>query len=171
MARIASYSGISSILVVTIIVVIIVVSSLALYFGFNYDLSPPSTTSGVFPYALTFSQYSICPASSSLYNSTYVPWSVTLSNGVNITTKVQPANSAVPNSSSSITGMPYNKQYSTITFYVANGLYSYTLGPRNFYVNQTSTSGSVTINGNNATVYVNFEPYSCGAEVTTTASS
>ncbi len=172
MARIVSHSGVSSILVAIIIVAIVVASILGLYISLNYHLISPYTTSGTSArHALTFSQYSICPSSSSLYNSTFIPWSVALSNSVNTTTKFQPANGAVPNSSSYVTSVPYNKQYSSIAFYVPNGHYSYVLGPWNFYVNQTSTSGSVTLNGDNTTVFVNFEPYSCGSEVTTTTSS
>lgn len=168
MRRDSTGIGVSTIIVAVIVVVIVVLSSLGAYFVINYKQTPSSQDR----YLLTFDQIPLCQSpSQSLYNQIFIPWYVTLSNGVNSTTKVQPANSSsLPNPNNGVGGAPNNStQYATITFYVRNGQYNYTLGPPNYYyVNRTSSSGLVTIDGNNATVDFSLRLASCGSSVTTT---
>jgi hypothetical protein len=162
--------GVSTIVVAVIVVVIVALSSFGVYFVAYFK--PASTTQT--RYALTFNQISPCGPSSSLYNTILIPWYVTLSNGINSTSLVQPTNSTVQeaNSSNGLGGSRNYTQYGAVTFFVPSGQYNYTIGPPNyFYVNRTSTSGSVTISGGNSTVDFNPRLSSCGSTVTTTTTS
>ena len=60
--------------------------------------------------------------------------------------------------------------YSSISFSVPNGTYNYTINPANDFENSQTgaSSGTITINGNNVTVYVHFKLASCGSTITTT---
>ncbi|MHB1907948.1 MAG: hypothetical protein ACYCQJ_03630 [Nitrososphaerales archaeon] len=160
------WAGISTIVVTVIIVVIVVLSSFGAYFVMNNNNS--SSGSGQSLYTLTFNQIPLCQSPGvSLHDQIFIPWYVTLSNGINNTTKIQPANSSMPNPNNGVGGT-YNKTNATITFLVPNGRYKYTLGPPNYYfVNRTSSSGTVIINGNNETVYFMIRLASCGSSVTT----
>jgi hypothetical protein len=172
-SRNSIHVGVSTIVVAIIVVVIVALTSIGGYLVVNYKPSSSSSSSQT-RYELTFDQISPCGPSSSLYKAIFIPWYVTLSSGVNTTSKVQPTNSSVQaaNSANGLGGSPNNTEYATITFYVPNGQYSYTIGPPNYFsVNRTSSIGSVTINGGNAAVDLNPQLASCGSTVTTTTTS
>jgi hypothetical protein len=171
-SRNSIHVGVSTIVVAIIVVVIVALSSLGGYLVVNYKPTSSSSSSQT-RYELTFDQISPCGPSSSL-KAIFVPWYVTLSSGVNSASKVQPTNSSVQaaNSANGLGGSPNNTEYAMITFYVPDGQYNYTIGPPNYFsVNRTSSTGSVSINGGNATVDLNPRLASCGSTVTTTTTS
>jgi hypothetical protein len=90
---------------------------------------------------LEFVQESNCP-----YGSWVYPWGVTL-NGATLT---QPSNATLPLSYSNAR-LTSNSSYSTISFSVPNGVYSYAVVPTGFAGKQ---SGNVTVSGSNVEVEV-----------------
>jgi hypothetical protein len=90
---------------------------------------------------LEFVQESNCP-----YGSWVYPWGVTL-NGATLT---QPSNATLPLSYGNAR-LTSNSSYSTISFSVPNGVYSYTVVPTGFAGKQ---SGNVTVSGSNVEVEV-----------------
>jgi hypothetical protein len=118
-------------------------------------------------YFLSFNQTAVCGPGSSLYGDYFIPWSVTLTGGSSYSiTKAQPPNS---NPSNGFTSTK-NDSYSSISFSVPDGTYNYTIDPINDFENaQTyASSGTITINGDNVTVYVRVNLASCGSTITTT---
>src|SRR5579862_839569 len=111
---------------------------------------------------LIFNQTTLCSPYTSLFNSTFIPWSVTLSTGKNNSTKVQPPGTPLP-LSGSFSGGPDLTQYDQITFLVPNGNYSYTLDPSEFRNNQSLNTGMVLVNGSDVIVDFAYYPMSCGA--------
>jgi hypothetical protein len=157
------------------VIVLVALSGFVVYVGYHKQAT--STTTQI-RYALTFNQISPCPKGTSNYNTILIPWYATLSNGINSTSKVQPTNSSVReangHAANGLGGYPANTPYAMITFYLPSGQYNYTIGPPNYFsVNQTSSSGTVGINGGNATVDFNpvIEHESCGATITTTTAT
>ena len=101
-----------------------------------------TTSSGVSNlHRLEFVQESNCP-----YGSWVYPWGVTL-NGATLT---QPSNATLPLSYGNA-HLTSNSSYSTISFSVPNGVYSYTVVPTGFAGKQ---SGNVTVSGSNVEVEV-----------------
>jgi len=80
------------------------------------------------------------------------PWDVIL----NGQTKAAPANAALPIPDTKIAANQSNKNFSTIGFYVPNGVYIYSVSPRDFF-----SDGAVTVNGADAIVTVNGPFISC----------
>jgi hypothetical protein len=111
--------------------------------------APTTTTSSTSPtpsgmsnlYQLEFVQESNCP-----YGSWVYPWGVML-NGETLT---QPSNATLPLSYSNA-HLTSNSSYSTISFSVPNGVYSYAVVPTGFAGKQ---SGNVTVSGSNVEVEV-----------------
>lgn len=96
-------------------------------------------------YQLEFVQDSNCP-----YASYHLPWGVVLDNS---TTVVQPSNASLPLASDSQTSVSgSNNNYSTITFSVPNGTYSYTIIPKDPF--NRIQSGNVTVDGSDIQVEV-----------------
>ena len=126
-----------------------------------------TTVSNTGPYLLSFNQTIFCGPGSSLYGVYFIPWSVTLTSGSYEITKAQPPNST---GTSNYFTSTKNQSYSSISFSVPDGRYNYTINPTNDFENRQTgaSSGTITINGNNATVYVRPNLASCGSTITTT---
>lgn len=108
------------------------------------------------PFALVFQQVAKCASIGYL-----APWQVTLSNGESITA---PPNGNISQGYAS--GSPTNP--STITFYVTNGNYTFSVsGAAN---SLTPATGEVTVDNGNVVIflYQGGEPFSCGSTTTTT---
>jgi hypothetical protein len=96
-------------------------------------------------YQLEFVQDSNCG-----YASYHLPWGVVLDNS---TTVVQPSNASLPLAYDSQTSVSHSdSNYSTITFSVPNGTYSYTIIPKDPF--NRIQSGNVTVDGSDAQVEV-----------------
>ena len=99
-------------------------------------------------YQVAFHQLGTC---NGLYTA---PWSVTLGND----TVVQPQNGTVPAPDQGFSGGPNDVVYSTIKFFVPNGVYEYAVNPTSAF-NQAgygagAVTGKVTVHGANVTVPV-----------------
>jgi hypothetical protein len=108
------------------------------------------------PFALVFQQVAKCASIGYL-----APWQVTLSNGESLTA---PPNGNISQGYAS--GSPANP--STITFYVTNGNYTFSIsGAAN---SLTPATGKVTVDDGNVVIflYQGGEPFSCGSTTTTT---
>ena len=168
-----------------IVIALITIIGLSVYFNDTFNSTSttykasdsPSTgssqditiNSGL--YLLSFNQTAMCGPNTGLYGSYFIPWSVTLTaSSYRETTKAQP-----PGSTGTPNGFTSTKDasYSSISFSVPDGTYSYTLNPTNDFENSQTgaSSGTITINGNNVTVYVHFNLASCGSTITTTTES
>src|SRR5579872_757592 len=128
----------------------------------NTSSSASCTSNCSLLHLLTFNQTTLCSPYTSLFNSTFIPWSATLSTGKNNTTKVQPPGTPLP-LSGSFSGGPDLTQYDQIMFLVPNGNYSYTLDPSEFRNNQSLNTGTVLVNGSDVIVDFAYYPMSCGA--------
>jgi|SRR5579872_2292847 len=111
---------------------------------------------------LTFDQTPLCPTYTSLFNATFIPWSVTLSNDKTSTTEVEPAGTPLP-LNGSVSGGPGLTQYTQISFSIKNGNYNYTLSPYGIRNNRSQDSGTVTVNGSDVIIDLAYYPMSCGA--------
>ena len=111
-----------------------------------------TTTVSVYgPFKIVFQQIAKCP------NIGYLaPWSVVLSNGESIT--------APANGTSVESGSPNNP--STITFYVTNGNYTFSVTPASIML--TPATGNVTVDNQDVAVTLRQggEPFSCGSSST-----
>ncbi len=128
----------------TLVSVIAVVFLVGSAFGF-YAL--PTLTSRQM-HVLMFTQEGAC--SPTVWGA---PWDVVL-NGQ--TTKAAPINAALPIPDTRITANQSNKNFSTIGFYVPNGVYTYSVSPGDFF-----SDGAVTVNGADAIVTVNGPSIGC----------
>lgn len=161
-----------------VVIVIVLIAGFGLYINdtFNTTATTNNTSSSSSSQVVTlnsglrllsFNQTVVCGPGSSLYGDYFIPWSVTLRNGSSYSiTKAQPPNS---NPSNGFTSTK-NESYSTISFSVPDGTYNYTLNPTNDFENaQTgASSGTITVDGDNVTVYVRVNLASCGSTITTT---
>ena len=103
-------------------------------------------TSGQFE--LVFRQTALCP------NLGFIaPWKVALSNSESILANP-------PNGTSTVCCSASKTNPSTITFYVTNGNYTFSVFPANLL---TPASGSVTINDQDVVVTLGQELFSCGS--------
>jgi hypothetical protein len=137
--------------------------------GTSTTSSSSTTSSTSSPsFDLIFDQVNTCPPNTALAGEWLIPWEVSLSNGMSA---AQPGNDT---SRATETTLGYmgttNSSYSTIVFQVTDGSYSYTVSPSGSGT-LTPGSGSVVVEGSNATVPVDFVPYSCGSIVTSSTSS
>ena len=112
-------------------------------------------------YEVRFNQTGFCNPPSFL-----IPWSVTLeiSEGMNLTI-TQPLNESVQ----CCVGSPSYRPYSSIVFTVPNGTYPYAVVEAG--VDFTPASGNVTVEGQNVTVMLQADVFSCGTSSISTSSS
>lgn len=92
-----------------------------------------------------------------------IPWSVTIGN----LTLVQPPNTPIPINNGTLYGTT-NLNYTTITFLLSNGVYSFRVSPTLFFF--TPTTGTVTVSGSNVTVPIRYTGTSCTTSTKTSSS-
>ena len=141
--------------IVSLLVIAILAGATAGYFvGSTQRVT--TTVSVYGPFKIVFQQIAKCP------NIGYLaPWSVVLSNGESITA---PANGTSVESGSFESGSPTNP--STITFYVTNGNYTFSVTPASIML--TPATGNVTVDNQDVVVTLQQggEPFSCGSSST-----
>ena len=142
-------------MIVSLLVIAILAGATAGYFVGSTQRA--TTTVSVYgPFKIVFQQIAKCP------NIGYLaPWSVVLSNGESITA---PANDTSVESGSFESGSPTNP--STITFYVTNGNYTFSVTPASIML--TPATGNVTVDNQDVVVTLQQggEPFSCGSSST-----
>jgi hypothetical protein len=109
-------------------------------------------------YQLTFNQTDVCTNFGTL-----IPWSVILMTSEGTYNVTEPSNSSIPLSECCDTAG--SLAYSSIVFSVPNGTYSYVT--HGF----TTTTGNVTVMGQDVTVIITVHPASCGTSTTTSSTS
>jgi len=107
-------------------------------------------------YQLEFIQESNCP-----YGSWLVPWGVTLDSHA---VEVQPSNATLPLSYGGAR-LTSDSNYSTIGFSVRNGMYDYTILPKNF--SGVEQNGTVTVSGGDVQVQISAFITAMGCSTTT----
>ena len=149
------YGGMKNWLVAIVLVVLVAGSLGVGYFvGSTQRVTTTATVYG--PFKIVFQQIAKCP------NIGYLaPWSIVLSNGESITA---PANGTSVESGSFESGSPNNP--STITFYVTNGNYTFSVTPASIML--TPATGTVTVDNQDVVVTLQQggEPFSCGSSST-----
>ena len=142
-------------MIVSLLVIAILAGATAGYFvGSTQRVTTTAIVYG--PFKIVFQQIAKCP------NIGYLaPWSVVLSNGESITA---PANGTSVESGSFESGSPNNP--STITFYVTNGNYTFSVTPASIML--TPATGNVTVDNQDVAVTLEQggEPFSCGSSST-----
>jgi hypothetical protein len=137
---------------VAIVLVVLVAGSLGIGYFVGSTQRVATTVSVYAPFKLVFQQIATCQ------NMGYIaPWKVVLSDGESMTA---PPNATLPGYYGVGTTNP-----STITFYVANGNYTFSVTPAGPL---TPASGNVTVDGQDVVVSLGQVIASCGSSTTST---